>query len=102
MHLHISTVKKSELVPDGYYWSVYLIGRVCVVLSVLRSSPDGWRLLKKERYMKIKDKSYTQAHTNTQIHLFPPPPSPLTLCQEAICLGKPKRDLVCTLHWKSN
>lgn len=39
-------------------------------------------------------------HTRTHKHT---PTQPAGLhCQEDICLGKPKGDLVCILHWKSN
>lgn len=78
MYVHFFSVKKPEFVLNVSYWPV--IDCVCVVLSVLHSSPDGWRLLKKERFMKMKAKSYTQAHTithiRTHIHLAPPPSFP--------------------------
>lgn len=36
----------------------------------------------------------------THVHVASSPS--LVLCQEPICLGKPKGDLACRLHWKSN
>lgn len=50
--------------------------------------------------MKMKAKLHTQAYKYTQLMLGYTHPSSLALCQEAICLGKTKRDLVCTLAIK--
>lgn len=86
---------------------------VCIVQSVLHYSGDGWRLLKGKVY---ENESQIQ-QTCTHNHAYPPctlaralahthtsilHPRSLVLCQEAICLGKPKGDLVFSLHWKSN
>lgn len=69
---------------------------------------DGGRLLRKERFMKMKAKFYARAdaHALTHLHLAP---QHLSLAlhrwrgrRGGICLGKPKGDLACTLHWEPN
>lgn len=85
---------------------VYFIDRFCGVPSALPSPPDGWRLLRKGKvYENESQILHTSVYKHTGRHPCshgPPLPPSLALCQEAICLGKPKGDLVCSLHWKSN
>ncbi|MEQ2247758.1 hypothetical protein ILYODFUR_012414 [Ilyodon furcidens] len=56
-------------IPFIIHWFI-LIG---TDLSLVHSSPDGWRLLKKERFMKMKAKLYTLVQTNTNLHPFGSP-----------------------------
>lgn len=64
---------------------------------------DGRRLLRKERFMKMKPNStHTQTHTHSHTSISPRSTSPSPCVRGAICLGKPKGDLACTLHWEPN
>lgn len=102
----VARVSVCVLVPPEFPLRVEL-GLSKKLLEMFHFKVPGWNLCHTPPHMAVeKGKVYENesqipnTHTHTHVHVASSPS--LALCQEAICLGKPKGDLACRLHWKSN
>lgn len=82
-----------------------LKGELVLVLEGSTSkSLDGICASLLPRWMEAvkKGKVYENERQILRTHAYVASSPSLVPCREPICLGKPKGDLACRLHWKSN